>query len=66
VTWLYIASVKLTAPSCSGVIDARENFPKQNQGSGIAEAIRVRLLRRSIYDKKDSPRRHEEHEAGKQ
>ena len=44
VTWLYIASVKLLAPSGSGMIDARESFPEQNQGSGIAEAIRVRLL----------------------
>jgi hypothetical protein len=42
-TWLYIASVKLIAPSGSGIIDARESFPKQNQGSGIAETIRVRL-----------------------
>jgi len=28
VTWLYIASVKLIAPSGSGMIDARESFLK--------------------------------------
>src|SRR5580698_7050217 len=32
------------------MIDARERFPKQNQGPGIAEAIRVRLLdQRTIF-----------------
>jgi hypothetical protein len=43
VTWLYIASARLIAPSGSGPIDAYESVPGQNQSSGIAEAIRVRL-----------------------
>jgi hypothetical protein len=43
VTWLYIAGVELIAPSGSGMIDAYESVPKQNQPSSIAEAIRVRL-----------------------
>lgn len=41
-----------TLPASSGwhrarqpMIDARQSFPKRNQGCGVAEAIRVRLLR---------------------
>ena len=46
VSWLYIASVSDVTPSGSRMIDARGSFLKLNQGSGIAEAIRVRLSAR--------------------
>jgi hypothetical protein len=44
VTRLDIASVELIARSGSGTIDAHESFPKQNQSSGITEAIQGRFL----------------------
>jgi hypothetical protein len=44
------ATGELMVPSGSGMIDACESFPKQNQSSGIAEAIRVTLLGARLTD----------------